>query len=279
MAQEYYALGEVAQKLDKSEDEIKKMVASGELQALRDGEKLYFRAEIIDAMAKKAAAEETTAFGVVEKTGGVEEAKLATGEIEFDTEGSSAKGLGLSDESLGLDAGKVLDEVFGEAEKGAPAEEPPPDIFEEEKAPVPAPTYPTGRIIQEAEPDTISNVLGLSLFIPVVVIIFGLIVAGGASIGVVPGIVIKTKYIYWYIALGLVVLLGMFWGLTPVVIKIRREHQRQKKVLPKVPTKVLPKEKKTRLALVLAITSGITNLMSRFGKKKTAEKTEKSKAV
>lgn len=51
MAKMFYTLGEVCEKLGKSEDEVKGMVSSGEIQEFRDGESLVFKVEQIDLLA------------------------------------------------------------------------------------------------------------------------------------------------------------------------------------------------------------------------------------
>jgi hypothetical protein len=51
MAKMFYTLEEVAQKLNKSEDEIKDMATSGQIQEFRDRDKLMFKVEQIDLLA------------------------------------------------------------------------------------------------------------------------------------------------------------------------------------------------------------------------------------
>ena len=51
MAKMFYTLEEVCQKLGKTEDELKAMVASGQIQEFRDREKLMFKVEQIDLLA------------------------------------------------------------------------------------------------------------------------------------------------------------------------------------------------------------------------------------
>ena len=51
MAKMFYTLEEVCQKLDKTEDELKAMVASGQIQEFRDRDKLMFKVEQIDLLA------------------------------------------------------------------------------------------------------------------------------------------------------------------------------------------------------------------------------------
>ncbi len=51
MAKMFYSLDEAAQKLAVSEDEIRNMVSSGQIQEFRDGEKLLFKVEQINLLA------------------------------------------------------------------------------------------------------------------------------------------------------------------------------------------------------------------------------------
>ncbi|MFG0252384.1 MAG: helix-turn-helix domain-containing protein [Phycisphaerales bacterium JB038] len=51
MAKMFYSLDEAAQKLAVSEEEIRNMVSSGQIQEFRDGEKLLFKVEQIDLLA------------------------------------------------------------------------------------------------------------------------------------------------------------------------------------------------------------------------------------
>ncbi len=83
MAKMFYTLEQVAAKLGKTEDEVREMAASGQLQEFRDGDKLMFKVEQIDLLA------------------GSEE---DTGDVHLELEGSSGdSGLELQDDSvLGL---------------------------------------------------------------------------------------------------------------------------------------------------------------------------------
>lgn len=51
MAKMFYTIEEVCEKLQKSEDEIKQMVSSGQVQEFRDRDKLMFKVEQIDLLA------------------------------------------------------------------------------------------------------------------------------------------------------------------------------------------------------------------------------------
>ena len=80
MAKMFYSVEETCEKLGKSEDEVKGMVESGQLQEFRDREKLMFKVDQIDLLA------------------GTED---DTSEFQFGLEDSaSGSGLDLADESI-----------------------------------------------------------------------------------------------------------------------------------------------------------------------------------
>lgn len=82
MAKMFYTIEEVAQKLHKSQDEIKQMAKTGQIQEFRDRDKLMFKVDQIDLLA-----------------GGDEE----SGEVHLELEDTSAgSGIGLSSSGLGL---------------------------------------------------------------------------------------------------------------------------------------------------------------------------------
>ena len=51
MAKMFYTLEEVSQKLGRTEDEVKEMARSGQLQEFRDRDRLMFKVEQIDLLA------------------------------------------------------------------------------------------------------------------------------------------------------------------------------------------------------------------------------------
>src|SRR5687767_886760 len=82
MAKMFYTLEEVAQKLNKTPDEIKAMAKSGQIQEFRDRDKLMFKVDQIDLLA-----------------GGDEE----SGDLHLDLEDTSAgSGIGLTGSGLDL---------------------------------------------------------------------------------------------------------------------------------------------------------------------------------
>jgi len=86
MAKMFYSLEEVAEKLSKSEEEVREMARSGQIQEFRDGEKLMFKVDQIDLLA-----------------GGDED----TGEVSLDLEDTSgASGLELESSAAPDDTGE-----------------------------------------------------------------------------------------------------------------------------------------------------------------------------
>ncbi|MHC4611413.1 MAG: helix-turn-helix domain-containing protein, partial [Planctomycetota bacterium] len=83
MAKMFYTLEEVCEKLGKTQDEVKHMIESGQIQEFRDRDKLMFKVDQIDMLA-----------------GGEED----TGEVKLELEDTSGgSGLGLAEESsIGL---------------------------------------------------------------------------------------------------------------------------------------------------------------------------------
>lgn len=63
MAKMFYTLEETAQKLGKSEQEVKDMAAAGDLQQFRDRDKLMFKVDQVDAMADVGGATDAGASG------------------------------------------------------------------------------------------------------------------------------------------------------------------------------------------------------------------------
>jgi len=87
MAKMFYTLEEVCEKLGKSEDEVREMASSGQLQEFRDRDRLMFKVEQIDLL-----------------TGGDDESDDVTLDLESSAGtsaiGMSASGLDLADDSV-----------------------------------------------------------------------------------------------------------------------------------------------------------------------------------
>lgn len=86
MAKMFYSMEEVCEKLGKSEDEVKEMVKSGQIQEFRDRDKLMFKVDQIDLLA-----------------GGDEEDDSDDSELEISLEdtGGSGSGIALADSASG----------------------------------------------------------------------------------------------------------------------------------------------------------------------------------
>ena len=89
MADMFYSLQEACSKLGKTEEEVKALVASGQLEEIRDGEDLKFAADGIDVLA-----------GSNDSVGDLDDALGGLG--LDDTSGQSGFGLGLADTGTGL---------------------------------------------------------------------------------------------------------------------------------------------------------------------------------
>ncbi len=98
MAKMFYTLEEVAQKLGKSEDEVKEMAKRGEIQEFRDREKLMFKVEQIDLLAGGDDDDDDMPLG-----------------LEDSASSASASGLGLDVDDTGADQQAPADE--GQPEK------------------------------------------------------------------------------------------------------------------------------------------------------------------
>lgn len=109
MAKMFYTLQEVAEKLGKSEDEIREMAKSGQIQEFRDRDKLMFKVEQIDLLA-----------------GGEEDTGDVTLELEDTSGGSglelSGSGIPLSDSREGTGV-SVFDTDHGEGKGDSAVED------------------------------------------------------------------------------------------------------------------------------------------------------------
>ena len=100
MAKMFYTLEEVCEKLGKSEDEVKEMARSGQIQEFRDREKLMFKVDQIDILASgdedtsevhldlddTSAGASGSALALEESAIGLEESREGTGISVFDTD-------------------------------------------------------------------------------------------------------------------------------------------------------------------------------------------------
>jgi hypothetical protein len=298
MAGMFYSLQEVAEKLNKTEEEVKEIVKEGKLREFRDGPNLLFKVDEVEALmsdtsvigpkepstkpeqpeeAKEeeislvpesaessageselsaadttAASEETSILEGTKKDYRttediLEETKVGSSEISMDSSSKASleeieedvnldtfgSGSGLLDLSLQADdtsLGGILDEIYtpeGEKaedkEAGEPSsavgvaaeaesalsELPEEDFAGPEPAPEAAAMAP--RYI-ESEPDTVSNALGIMLFLPLLALVYMAIVAVAGQKGVMPSILQEIQGLIWYITIAAVVVAILIVG-------------------------------------------------------------------
>ena len=186
-------------------------------------------------------------------------------DVNLDTFGSGSGLLDLSLQADDTSLGGILDEIYtAEGEEGqavaeasavevaAGAEE----ILSEEPS-IPQPALETPGIVQmyiEPEPDTLSNALGVMLFLPLLVIIYTVIVSVAGFNNVMPIILEKTQGIIWYIMIGAAVAAGLITGgafmLSAGGSKAERKPKvkKEKKVKPEKKAKKEKKPKKEKKA-------------------------------
>jgi excisionase family DNA binding protein len=176
-----------------------------------------------------------TAAGTGTGSGAGTGAEASLEEIEDDVNlDSFGSGSGLLDLSLQADdtsLGGILDEIYtsegGEGVEAPAAAEagsveditaevehagPEEELAAPEAAAVAPVAVPTFAAYVEVPPDTQSNILGLLLFLPLVVLVYTAIVALSARRGVVPSILAPIQGMVWPIMLGAVVLTGILVG-------------------------------------------------------------------
>ncbi len=143
-------------------------------------------------------------------------------DVNLDTFGSGSGLLDLSLQADDTSLGGVLDEIYtaegGGAEPSAEAEgeeapveagvEPEQMISEEELvAPQPgAEALALAAPVIEAAPDAQSNMLGMLLFLPLLVVVYTMVVAVAGLRGVMPSILAGIQGLIWYIMGGVAVL-------------------------------------------------------------------------
>ena len=116
MAKMFYTVEEVCQKLGKTEDELKAMVSSGQIQEFRDREKLMFKVEQIDLLAggdddmevhldlEESAGSSGLALESEASSLGLTDSREGTGVSVFDTDHTG------EDAAEGTHAGEAVDE-------------------------------------------------------------------------------------------------------------------------------------------------------------------------
>ncbi len=182
-------------------------------------------------------AETTDAMETTGATGATPEPSLEEieGDVSMDTFGSGSGLLDLSLQADDTSLGAILDEIY--TTEGAKAKEPAPaksgspeeaeqleasaelaagEIPEEELAspqPIPeAVAMASAYAYMEPEPDTISNTLGMLLFLPLALFVCTAVAAAAGLAGVVPSILTMVQGVIWYIMIGAVVVTGVVVG-------------------------------------------------------------------
>jgi len=275
MAGMFYSLQEVAEKLNKTEEEVKEIIKQGKLREFRDGPNLLFKVDEVEALMSDTSitaskgtpsgteqetdkddislVSETTGASTAESelTGAdtalageetnvpgktdsdyqtaedtMAETAAASGEaslekieedVNLDTFGSGSGLLDLSLQADDTSLGGILDEIYtpeGKEEgQDASASGPAMEVVaaeaeqmlpgEELAATQPSLEAPAMvRAYIEPVPDTLSNALGIMLFLPLLAIVYTAIVAVAGFNDVMPAILEKIQGIIWYIAIG-----------------------------------------------------------------------------
>ena len=286
MAGMFYSLQEVAEKLNKTEQQVQQLVKEGKLREFRDGTNVLFKIDEVEALTSEAAAkvpeeppaaseqqitedeillapestdqdtsieskltdEDTTidseGIDVLGKTdtdyqitddtlgetrvgSGTDEVLLE--EIEEDVNlDSFGSGSGLLDLSLQADdtsLGGILDEIYtpeaGQDNEAEGADSEMQVGFEDEQMlPEEEPATPQAGLkaaaaapaLAEPQPDTLSDALGIMLFLPLLAIVYTAIVTIAGFRNVMPVILEKIQGIIWYVTIGLVVAAGIVVG-------------------------------------------------------------------
>ena len=182
-------------------------------------------------------------------------------DVSLDSFGSGSGLLDLSLQADDTSLGGILDEIYtAEGEEGQAAPEASAvevaagaeEILSEEPS-IPQPSLEAPGIVHmyaEPEPDTLSNALGVMLFLPLLVIIYTAIVSVAGFNNVMPTILEKTQGIIWYIMIGAAVAAGLITGgafMLSAGGKAERKPKVKKEKKPKVKKeKKAKKEKKPK---------------------------------
>ncbi len=336
MAGMFYSLEEVAEKLNKTEEQVKQLVREGKLREFRDGPNLLFKVDEVEELMSEISAEvsmsdtvvtapeETSADETVEEKKDEDEISLTTedatpaselteadtiaadegisvlGETDRDyqlaedtmgeTQAASdeasleeieedvnldtfGSGSGLLDLSLQADdtsLGGILDEIYtpgseeGQGTAAAGVSGSAMDMAAETEQMLAEAVQPgfelpaATRAYAEPEPDTLSNALGIMLFLPVLVVVYTAIVTVGGFNDIMPAILGKIQDIngpydillIWYIMAAVAVLailiIGMPFMLSGKGAKAVKKPKAQKVKQPKAKKEKKQKKKKDK---------------------------------
>lgn len=187
-------------------------------------------------------------------------------DVNLDTFGSGSGLLDLSLQADDTSLGGILDEIYtaeGEGQEPAteavveaaepaavePAAGEPEQMIAEEELAVPQPAPEAGVLaapLIEMAPDAQSNMLGMLLFLPLVVVIYTTVVVVAGLKGVIPSILASIQGFIWYIMGGAAVLALLITGAAFLLIGERGTAVKAEKK-PKEPKKAKePKIKKAK---------------------------------
>ena len=151
-------------------------------------------------------------------------------DVNLDTFGSGSGLLDLSLQADDTSLGGILDEIYtaeGEGQEPAEAAEAdgpaavapgaaePEQMISEEELAIPQPAAEAGVLaapLIEVAPDAQSNILGMLLFLPLVVVIYTTVVVAAGVKGVIPSILGSIQSFIWYIMGGAAVLALLITG-------------------------------------------------------------------
>jgi hypothetical protein len=310
MAGMFYSLKEAAEKLNRTEEEVKQIVKEGRLREFRDGPNLLFKIDEVEALmsdtsimaSKKSAApseqqrdkdeislvpeptedtdaksdltgadtavadEGTSLLGqtgteqqvpddTMSETKAIsEEASLEEIEedVSLDTFGSGSGLLDLSLQADDTSLGGILDEIY--APEGAEAQEAAEgsamevaaeaeQMLSETELDTTQPELEAPVMVQdyvEAGPDTISNALGIMLFLPLLAIIYTAIVVAAGFQNVTPTIMKSIQGIIWYVVAGIavaaIIMVGAGFALGGKTGRVGKKPKKAKKTAKEEPT-------------------------------------------
>ena len=214
-----------------------------------------------DLMGETKAASDTAGLEELMQESKAAAEELSLEEIEDDVSlDSFGSGSGLLDLSLQADdtsLGGILDEIYtpegqeqATPDGGLETAHVPDDILGDQALTEPQLTPAMAAYVEPA-PDSISNAIGLSLFLPLITIVYATIVVLAGSSKFIPSILGPVKGIIWYVLGGLTVLVMLIVGIAamagqstgkPAKPKVKKE----KKVKPKKEKQNKEKKKKEK---------------------------------
>ena len=179
-------------------------------------------------------------------------------DISLDTFGSGSGLLDLSLQADDTSLGGILDEIYTtEDHNQMPAAsasglEAAPDTEQMltsvgiDSSELVHPTAGIGHAYIEPQPDAMSNAMGISLFLPLMTIIYAAIIIFTSFGKGIPAILKTTQDITWYIMIGVVVVAFLIMGIALMVGGSSDKPEKVKKVKPKKEKKAKKEKKKKK---------------------------------